>query len=373
MILVRRYTTASLLVVSLVGLLMPVSVAMAVTSSRYATSRYTAAAARPATAAKAAPAPAPNPGINKPGTGEGLEISPPVVQITGNPGQTITTSIRLRNVTAQNLYAIPQTDDFGAKGEDGEPQVLLNETEATRFSLKYWIQPLSTLLLVPQEIKTELVTIKIPANGEPGGHYGVVRFTAVPAGSATNGVALSASIGALLLLKVNGPITENLGVTQFYVSQNEAGKPAGFFQNGPLSFTERIQNNGDIHEQPTGSVVVYDMTGKPIGQFAVNGELRNILPDSIRRFNQIFNQHWLFGYYTAKLKLTYGSTAQVLASSIGFWVVPWELLLIVIAGLVVLFFILRFLIRKYNDSVIERSRRSAPPPRRSGGGRGRRY
>ncbi len=48
------------------------------------------------------------------------------------------------------------------------------------------------------------ITINVPANASPGGYYGVIRFTATPGKLDQSGVALSASLGALDFIRVNG-------------------------------------------------------------------------------------------------------------------------------------------------------------------------
>jgi hypothetical protein len=65
-------------------------------------------------------------------SGQGLEISPPVIELAADPGQTVTASIRVRNVTAGQLIAKGKADDFGAgTDESGQPKLLLDETGAT--------------------------------------------------------------------------------------------------------------------------------------------------------------------------------------------------------------------------------------------------
>ena len=77
---------------------------------------------------------------------------------------------------------------------------------------------------------------------------------------------------------------------------------------------------------------------------------------SIRRFTQTLLEKQLFGHYTAKMTLNY-SSSKVLSGSIGFWVIPWKLILLVIIGLVVIGYLLKGGLRKYNDHIIARARR----------------
>lgn len=282
--------------------------------------------------------------------GQGLEISPPVIELTADPGQTITTHIRVRNVTQGILIAKGKADDFGAgSDESGQPKLLLDETGATRYSLKYWVQGVPDMQLAPQELKDATITIAVPRNAEPGGHFGVIRFTAVPPDLQGTGVALSASVGTLVLLRVSGAVTEKLSVEQFATMRGE--NPTSFFENGPVNFLVRIKNEGTVHDAPKGSVTVYNLFGRKEASVAVNPNGGNVLPDSIRRFEQnLPGTHW-FGHYTAKLSLAYAGN-QTLTASAGFWVIPWRLVLVVIAALVVLFFAGKWGLRKYNEHII---------------------
>jgi hypothetical protein len=293
--------------------------------------------------------------------GQGLEISPPVIQLNADPGQTITTQIRVRNVTGGLLIAKGKTDDFGAgTSESGEPKLLLDETGATRFSLKYWVSGVPDLQLAPQELKTATVTISVPKNAEPGGHFGVVRFTGVPPSLKETGVALSASVGSLILLKVSGAITEKVSLVEFAAGIPGTSKTQflkkTFFEHGPVGFLVRVKNEGSVHEKAQGSIIVSDTIGKKVMSVAVNSNGGNVLPDSIRRFEQTLGTKQLFGHYTAKLVLTYAS-GQKLVATTSFWVIPWKLLLLALIGLIVLVWLLKIGLRRYNEHIIRQARR----------------
>lgn len=293
--------------------------------------------------------------------GQALEIAPPVITLTVNPGQSAQVPVYLRDISSGNLIVTGQTNDFVASGEDGTPKLLLNNEGNDPYSLKGWVSPLPNLLLVPKQIKTMSVTLNVPANASPGGHYGVIRFTATPAELQGTGVSLSASLGALLLVTVNGNITENLVVQEFSV--NHAGKTGSIFQSGPLQFVERFKNTGNVHVEPVGQVTITDMFGKKLAAVNVNLPPGNVLPASIRKFEQpldktVIGNKKLFGRYTAKLSVTYGTSKKVLTASLVFWVIPYRLIAVLIVILIAGFFALRFFLRRYNRRVIERARRS---------------
>lgn len=291
---------------------------------------------------------------NPQNAGQALEIAPPVITLTVNPGQTITTRIYLRDIASTNLNVTGQANDFVAAGEDGTPKVLLDPNENDPYSLRHWVATLPTLQLIPREIKSMAVTIRVPKDASPGGHYGVIRFTATPPSLKDTGVSLSASLGALLLVTVRGKLVDNLSLQSFTVNQN--GKAGGFFEAAPLTFSELLRNTGNVHEQPAGQVTVTDMFGKTLAILGINQPPHNVLPASSRRFDEVLDSSvignkMLFGRYTATLNATYGNN-KVVTGSISFWVVPYRLIAVIIAAGVAGFFGLRFAIRRYNRFII---------------------
>jgi len=302
---------------------------------------------------KAAPPPPP------PNYGQALEIAPPVIYLTVNPGQQAKTQIFLRDVSSGPLVVDGQANDFTAAGEDGTPKILLgNDDNNNPYSMKSWVATPATLNLVPKEVKTMDITINVPKDAAPGGHYGIIRFTATPPSLKSSGVSLSTSLGALMLVTVNGPVTEKMSVQEF--SANHASKAGSVFQSGPITFVQKIKNEGNIHEQPAGQVTVTDMFGRKVGIVNINLPPRNVLPNSTRKFTQSFDKsvignRKLFGRYTAKLTVTYGKNKQTLNSSLSFWVIPYRVIAIIIALLIAGFFALRFAIRRYNRFIIGKS------------------
>lgn len=298
---------------------------------------------------------------NPPTSGQALEIAPPVITLRGDPGQTIKTTISLRDVSSSPLIVTNEINDFTAAGLDGTPKIMLDNDTAGPYSLKGWISPLSQLLLKPREVKKLPVTIVVPANASPGAHYGVIRFTGTPPDLDSTGVSLSASLGALVLLKVNGDVKEGLSLTKFSVSHN--GKLGPVFESTPLEFSQLVKNTGNMFEAPTGQVTIKNMFGKAIAAVNINLEKRNILPASTRQFSEpldksVIGTKMLFGRYTAKLHLTYGDKKQILESTLSFWVIPYKL----IAGAIILliggFFALRLLIGRYNRRIINQAQKS---------------
>jgi hypothetical protein len=203
------------------------------------------------------------------------------------------------------------------------------------------------------------ITVTVPKDASPGGHYGIIRFTATPPSLKNSGVSLSTSLGALMLVTVKGPVTEKLSIDEFSVKGKD-GKKGTMFQSGPVTFLQRLKNEGNIHEQPTGQVTITDMFGRKVANVNINLPPRNILPNSTRRFEQpldksVIGNKRLFGRYTAKLSVKYGTDKKTVSSDLSFWVIPYKLVAIVIVVLIAGFFMVRIGIKRYNKFIIRQS------------------
>ena len=291
--------------------------------------------------------------------GAGLEISPALVQLNATPGETYKINLTVKNVTSNALDFTSTVSDFGAKGETGEPNVILDPAVTLPTSIKSWVAGLPDFSLAPGQTKALTAAITIPGNAEPGGHYGVLRFTGTLSGSSNSGVAQIASAGTLVLIRAAGDAKEQLNLITYEASVNN--NPSAFFENGPITLVSRFQNTGNVHVVPTGHIDVTDTFGNPVETLTINGDNGNVLPSSIRRFESTFgDKKFLFGRYTANINIAYGTTGGAIVRSISFWVIPWKLVLIGLLALATIIYILRGLIRRYNRHIIRNAHRYAP-------------
>jgi hypothetical protein len=282
--------------------------------------------------------------------GQGLEISPPLIELAADPGQTLKTTIQIRNITTGTLIAKPQTNDFTSNGVDGLPQLQLDEGEPSPFSIRDWIAPIPDTRLEKDAQASIEVTIAVPANASPGAHFGVIRFTGVPPELENNGVSLSASLGSLVFITVSGDAVEKSSIQEIRASQN--GEQGTFFEKGPITLTQIIKNDGNTFVRPNGTVRVTDIFGKEAGSYPLNQDNRLILPGSTREFTQQFEKGGLFGRYTMQVDMVYGTDNTIVSESMTFWVIPYKL---VAVGLLVIALII-LAIRQYTRYVVRKTK-----------------
>lgn len=287
---------------------------------------------------------------------DGLQISPALIEVNGEAGKSYTIQIRVTNVTASDLTFDSTVNDFSSKDESGTPSVNLDTTLPNAASIRSWVRVIDSFELKARESKNISATLSIPTNAEPGGHYGVIRFSGRAPTIEGSGVGLAASAGSLVLVRVAGAVDEDLDLLTFQTSQNNTW--SGFFKYGPVDFIMRFENKGNVHVKPIGQIEIRDIFGNKVETLTVNPDKGNVLPLSVRKFQSTLDRQWLFGRYTADLSVAYGTTGQAIVQSISFWVIPYRLIIGSIVLLATAFFIFRTVIKRYNSYIIKRAQQS---------------
>ena len=305
-------------------------------------------------------------GPANPGSGgNGLRVSPVRTDMTIAAGKSQIVNISLTNVTSNPSTVKAIINDFGAsKDESGNPSIVLDPDQyAQSHSLKRFITPISNYTIAPGQTVQIPVSINIPANAAGGGYFGAIRF--VPARLANGpdvNVNLAGSVGSLILVKVPGDFKELMKIKSYDVRKNDS--PSTFYTNNKnLNLTVRLENKGNVQEQPFGKVFVKNSKGKFIYETEFNNTIPrgNVLPDSIRKFPVSLKNIGSFGKYTVEGSFGYGSTGQLVSASTTFYVVPaWMIITFfaVVALIVFLIFGLPRIIRAYNQRVLRNARRN---------------
>lgn len=309
-------------------------------------------------------------GLNAP-SALALTISPVKIELSGDPGKTVTSQLTLINEQNAAITFYTTFAEFSAQGESGTPQFTYVPGD-----LDTWISAPDKVTLAQGEHKPISFSIKIPSNADPGGHFGAIFFgTAPPQAQGSSQVSVGAKVGVLILLKVSGLVKQGAGVIGFSGINGNS-----FFSNFPVTLAYRFQNSGGDRVNPTGLITIKNTFGATVAKLQANPGQGNVLPASIRKFQVVWTgsagdppvdtiikspsnffaaagaewSNFAIGRYSANLNLNYGSSST--NSNFAFYIFPWQMLLELIAILIIGSFILIKLIRRYNNWVIKRAR-----------------
>lgn len=272
-------------------------------------------------------------------SGSGLSISPTVSQLTIKPGGSDHVTVTLKNITVDDVVAKGEVDDFKSDNVTGNPQIITNSNTPTPNSIKKFVSNIDDVPLNKGQQKTVIIGLDIPKDATPGAYYGIIRYRAVPKSAAAPGagqVALTASVGTIVLVTIPGNIHEQVQVKGLHVYRG--AREGSFFVKPPNRVGITIANFGNGFERPFGTVEVHDVFNKVVTTYQFNNpkEPGNILPGSSRTFTQNVKGVSKIGHYTVLASVSYGNGSQVLTVKKDFWYIPiWFVIivLLILAGL----------------------------------------
>lgn len=303
---------------------------------------------------------------------EAITISPPRLELAADPGSTVTGELNVTNDSQSDTVYYTQVENFEAGDETGNPQFV-----TTREGLATWVNVQSQVSVRAGEIKSVPFSVTVPRSAEPGGYFASIFVRTTPPPENGGEVSIGARLGTLILLRVNGEIEEGVNILEFATKGNQR-----FFTSLPIELYYRFQNTGADRVRPEGTILIKNLIGLTAKSLNANRPEGSVLPRSIRRFDSawitagggkedsaievptetmdgFFSQaisqakNFAFGYYTANLDIRYGENNSTASSTYRFFVIPWQLLSIVLVSLIIIWLILRIVLRAYTRRIIK--------------------
>jgi len=252
---------------------------------------------------------------------------PPKLELKGDPGQTLTATLKVRNDTTETQNYAITVEDFVVVDNQGTPVPVAAKT-SNRWSLQNWVKAPESVPVDAGDVQTINVTVKIPLTALPGGHYAMVTYTPnadVKSGDLkTTGNVVTQRVGTLLYVTVSGPITEKANITKFSAPD--------FTEQGPVNFTGTVESLSDSHVNPKGNITIYSPINTKVTEISV--DTGNVFPETSRDFTATWNQKWGWGRYRADLNLVYGATGAIITASAFFWFFPIRLVIYILTALI---------------------------------------
>jgi hypothetical protein len=319
-----------------------------------------------------------------PDAGLRLITSPLPINLVAEPGQTITTELKVKNGGTVDETLKIDLMKFRAYEESGKPQLM--EREAADDFLDWVTFSEPTFTIAPDEWKTITATFHVPATASFGYYYAFVFSRAgevQPLSSRETVLVGGTAVLVLLEVRVPGAVREAT-VTEFSTDKT-------FYEFLPTTFHIKLKNTGNVHLAPRGNIFIDQGSTKDIAILEVNSEKGNILPLSSRVFdaqwkdgfplytakiqdgktvldeqgNPVYELKWdwndasklRFGKYTAKLLLIYddGTHDIPIEGEVSFWVVPWRMIGVAVFVLVFFFIGMRSTLRNIWNKVFKKS------------------
>jgi hypothetical protein len=292
----------------------------------------------------------------------GIRISPTITDETVNPGDVLNRSIKVKNDSDAPKVFYVYLFDFKAGGETGIANLILPGSEPGPY-LSSWLEITNQAIeFSAGEEKIIDFNINVPSNAGPGGYYGAVVFGTEPpklnVGSEERGAAMSISqqTASLILIQVRGDVNESASIREFSTKKQFYSLPFN------VEFLTRIEDTGNVHIKPRGQIKIINMFGKDVATISFNDKGSNILPKSIRRFEDVWAGKRGFGKYNASVILSFGTSAdeggqgkQTLYQEISFWILPWKIIIPVLLSLIFLIILISLLLKFYKNKAVKKA------------------
>jgi hypothetical protein len=275
-------------------------------------------------------------------------VEPGKTEIFLNPGENMVKNISVTNRVDRTVKFKLSTEDFVGTKDVKQPVSLLGDANSP-YSLKDFIVPeIREFSLDFGEKITIPVTVSVPSNAEPRGYYGALIISNDPdklegkAAKDTEGkTRIVSRIGSLFLLRINGEGKEEGSIDNFKV----IGPTQMFYSSRPIGFEIAYRNTGNVHLVPYGLITIKNIFGKAITTLPVDAYF--VLPDSIRYREVNWASGFSLGRYTANLSLYRGYNNEFIETKIGFWVIPWKILIPVFLGVVLVISLLYYVLTRF--------------------------
>lgn len=305
-----------------------------------------------------------------------LTLSPTRLDVSGDPGQTLAGQLEVYNEQDREMTFYVSAQNFEAQGETGSPY-FLPETDK---GLASWINTADSIVVGPKERIKFPYEISIPQDTEAGGYFAAIFFATTPTTPEEGGqVTIGSKVGTLVFLNVSGDAPEGAGIIEF------GAKDGKVFSYLPVTLFYRFSNDGARKVMPLGAIEVKNMLGNKTANLDANVSQGNVLPNSVRRFEipwtklnedtvnnkvtaasmeegekigffqavKMQKDNFAIGKYTADINVSYGE-GKTAVSQTSFWVIPWQILSLVIGALLIILILISLITKRHNKKLIER-------------------
>lgn len=271
-------------------------------------------------------------------------LEPAKQEVDLDPGTSDTRSISITSrISTPTTFEVTTEDIIGS--EDPTKPVILLGGDKSPYSLKDYLHPDTDQFTLNFGQKITIpVSIDLPKTAAPGGFYAAVIVSNAPskiASSTGQASAITISrIASLFFVKVNGPVNQSGQLTDFKIKES-----GPIYQNGNLTFEIYFKNDGTVHLVPYGTIDIKNMWGQIVSTIPVDAYFS--LPQSLRYREVAWSDPAALGHYTATLHLNrgYGSTTD--ERTIGFWVIPYKIILITLLIIIILVGLIYFFVRNF--------------------------
>ena len=263
-------------------------------------------------------------------SGSALKVEPIFNEIVANPGDTIKRQMTITNLSNFPLPMKGYVRQFVASDDQGNTNFPDNPDKK---AVQQWFHiDAPDFILQPQDKHAIVLTIAVPQDAEPGGHYATLFFESLIPKEilSQTSLSLASRIGSLFFFVVSGDIHKQGNLSGFSARK--------IYQHGPVNFELGFTNTGNVHLHPVSTISITNWRGQTVTDIDDDGQ--TVLPNTSRHWSVMWKPTFAFGYYRALVKMATYPEAKTQTASITFFVIPIDLIAELVGLLSVILFIM---------------------------------
>ena len=281
----------------------------------------------------------------------GVTLSPPILEDNVKPGNTMSYKLHLTNEGETSELLFPRLYEVVGMTKDGQPK-FANSGENTPYALASWITfDQKSIDLAPRGSADLTFTVHVPEEATPGAHIGSIALSREAPTNIKMGTGIAFEVRSIISLKVAGEVIEKTRIKEFFTGQV-------FFTKADVHFTTTVENAGNVFAKPHGLIDIRNMLGTKVDTIPVNDGMASVFPNDERSFTSDWtSEKFQIGKFSADITLNVEGTkgVQALLSKVEFWVIPTNIVLPVLGGLLLFLLIFWLLLKIYVRNQIRRA------------------
>jgi hypothetical protein len=290
-------------------------------------------------------------------TSAGLDLKPGLInggQV--EPGGQITRTLTVENPTSDEQTLYLSTRNVVDVRDGGKPVFADPQQETTKYEISSWITLSSDQVTVPANGSADVqVSIAVPEDAGPGGHFGAVFLRREPPEMRQIGAGVGYEVASLVTTRVAGDVVEDARLGEFTAGSLVFSEPR-------VTFSATVENDGNVLLRPSGILEIRGMSGDKVASIKVNEQGKaGVFPEASRTFETTWEaDDFAIGRYQALISFAYGDNgSKTISDSFSFWVIPMSVIAPALIGLLVLILVIFVIVRVYTKKKLRELKETA--------------
>ena len=283
----------------------------------------------------------------------GLTIDPAIIETGVEPGQVFSSVIKATNMDEETRTFYIVKRNMRELSPGGQP-IFADEGEETGFAMISWVKISKTPIVIKSgETKEIPFSIEVPTGARAGGHFGALFLSMSAPDIDKTGIGVGYQVGTIINLRIAGEIFEEAQIREFRTDK-------AIYGSSNVNFVIGVENLGNVLIRPRGLLEITDFWGRKLPTIRVNDTGNAVFPGGMREFETTWEGGMFdFGRYQVVMSLVYGKEGrQTISSILSFWVLPLNIILPVVGGILALIVLVLLLMQYHIKKKVKELRRA---------------